>query len=111
MKTRIFILFVATLTFCGAMMMLTSCSDSTDSVQPVDPIDPTAELAKETFYHEERMDRSVSPATRSGSLPLGHGLRTMMPPTQAPMRMPKDYRMSCCYPIWLIMTHPWPDIS
>ena len=55
----------ATLTFCGAMMILTSCTDAIGSmdnpVNPEQPVNPADELAKETFIHEDWMDRTVRP--------------------------------------------------
>ena len=55
----------ATLTFCGAMIMLTSCTDAIGSmdnpVNPEQPVNPADELAQETFNHEEWMDRTVKP--------------------------------------------------
>ena len=57
-----------TLTFCGAMMMLTSCTDAIGSmdnpVNPEQPVNPADELAKETFIHEDWMDRSVKPGDK-----------------------------------------------
>ena len=55
----------ATLTFCGAMMMLTACTDAIGTVDnpviPDPPYDPAGELANETFLHEDWMDRTVRP--------------------------------------------------
>ena len=66
MKTRMTQwVLAATLTFCGAMMMLTSCTDAIGSmdnpVNPEQPVNPADELAQETFNHEEWMDRTVKP--------------------------------------------------
>ena len=66
MKTRMTQwVLAATLTFCGAMIMLTSCTDAIGSmdnpVNPEQPVNPADELAQETFNHEEWMDRTVKP--------------------------------------------------
>ena len=65
----------ATLTFCGAMMMLTSCTDAIGSmdnpVNPEQPVNPADELAQETFNHEEWMDRSVKPGDSFWEFALG----------------------------------------
>ena len=69
----------ATLTFCGAMMMLTSCTDAIGTadnpVNPNPPYDPADELAKETFLHEEWMDRSVKPGDSFWNFALGSWLK------------------------------------
>ncbi len=43
-------------------MTLTSCVDNVDN--PVIPVNPKEEIAKETFLHEDWMDRSVKPEDR-----------------------------------------------
>jgi hypothetical protein len=57
----------ATLTFCGAMMMLTSCTDAIGTadnpVNPNPPYDPADELAKECI--------AVDPNNSDGYLFLG----------------------------------------
>ena len=69
----------ATLTVCGAMMMLTSCTDAIGTadnpVNPNPPYDPADELAKETFLHEEWMDRSVKPGDSFWNFALGSWLK------------------------------------
>ena len=69
----------ATLTFCSAMMMLTSCTDAIGSmdnpVNPEQPVNPADELAKETFMHEDRMDRSVKPGDSFWEFALGSWLK------------------------------------
>lgn len=69
----------ATLTVCGAMMMLTSCTDSIGAadnpVNPEPPYDPVGELASETFLHEEWMDRSVKPGDSFWDFALGSWLK------------------------------------
>ena len=58
-------MLAAILTFCGAMMMLTACTDAIGTVDnpviPDPPYDPAGELANETFLHEDWMDRTVRP--------------------------------------------------
>ena len=75
--------FIATLTFCGAMMMLTSCTDAIGSmdnpVNPEQPISPADELAKETFMHEDWMDRSVKPCNSFWEFALGSWLKNLGP--------------------------------
>jgi len=70
----------ATLTFCGAMMMLTSCTDAIGSmdnpVNPEQPVNPADELAKETFFHEDWMDRSVKPGDSFWNFCIGGWLKT-----------------------------------
>jgi hypothetical protein len=70
----------ATLTFCGAMMMLTSCTDAIGSmdnpVNPEQPVNPADELAKETFMHEDWMDRSVKPGDSFWDFALGGWFQT-----------------------------------
>ena len=69
----------ATLTVCGAMMMLTSCTDAIGSmdnpVNPEQPVDPADELAKETFINEPWMDRSVRPGDSFWDFALGSWLK------------------------------------
>ena len=69
----------ATLTFCGAMMMLTSCTDTIGSmdnpVNPEQPVDPADEVAKETFMHEDWMDRSVKPGDSFWQFAIGSWLK------------------------------------
>lgn len=69
----------ATLTICGAMM-LTSCTDAIGSmdnpVNPDPPYDPADELAKETFMHEDWMDRSVKPGDSFWDFALGGWFQT-----------------------------------
>ena len=70
----------ATLTFCGAMMMLTSCTDAIGSmdnpVNPEQPVNPADELSKETFFHEDWMDRSVKPGDSFWNFCVGGWLKT-----------------------------------
>ena len=70
----------ATLTFCGAMLMLTSCTDAIGSmdnpVNPEQPVDPAAELAQETFMHEDWMDRTVKPGDSFWHFAQGGWLKT-----------------------------------
>jgi hypothetical protein len=70
----------ATLTFCGAMMMLTSCTDAIGSmdnpVNPEQPVNPADELSKETFFHEDWMDRSVKPGDSFWNFCIGGWLKT-----------------------------------
>ena len=69
----------ATLTVCGAMMMLTSCTDTIGTadnpVNPEQPVNPTDELAKETFMHEDWMDRSVKPGDSFWQFAVGSWLK------------------------------------
>ena len=69
----------ATLTFCGAMMMLTSCTDAIGSmdnpVNPEQPVNPADELAQETFNHEEWMDRTVKPGDSFWEFALGSWIK------------------------------------
>ena len=69
----------ATLTFCGAMMILTSCTDAIGSmdnpVNPEQPVNPADELAKETFIHEDWMNRSVKPGDSFWDFALGSWLK------------------------------------
>ena len=48
-------MLAAILTFCGAMMLLTACTDAIGTVDnpviPDPPYDPAGELANETFMH------------------------------------------------------------
>ena len=81
MKTRMTQwVLAATLTFCGAMMMLTSCTDAIGSmdnpVNPEQPVNPADELAKETFMHEDWMDRSVKPGDSFWDFALGGWFQT-----------------------------------
>ena len=68
----------ATLTFCGAIMMLTSCTDAIGTadnpVNPNPPYDPADELASETFTHEDWMDRSTKPGDSFWQYALGSWL-------------------------------------
>ncbi len=72
-------MLAATLTVCGAMMMLTSCTDAIGSMDnPVNPeqtVDPADELAKETFINEPWMDRSVRPGDSFWDFALGSWLK------------------------------------
>ena len=69
----------AALTFCGTMMMLTSCTDAIGTadnpVNPEPPYDPAGELAKETFIHESYMDRTVKPGDSFWHFALGSYLK------------------------------------
>lgn len=69
----------ATLTFCGIMMMLTSCTDAIGTadnpVTPNPPYDPAGELAQETFIHESYMDRTVKPGDSFWNFALGEYLK------------------------------------
>ena len=73
--------FAATLTFCGAMMMLTSCTNDAigsmdNPVNPNPPYDPADELAKETFFNEPWMDRSVRPGDSFWNFCIGGWLKS-----------------------------------
>ena len=78
----------AILTVCGAMMMLTSCTDAIGSmdnpVNPEQPVNPADELAKETFYHEEWMDRSVKPGNSFWDFALGAWIKKNDPKDEGP---------------------------
>ena len=69
----------AALTFCGTIMMLTSCTDAIGTadnpVNPEPPYDPAGELAKETFIHESYMDRTVKPGDSFWHFALGSYLK------------------------------------
>ena len=68
----------AILTFCGAMMMLTACTDTIGTADnPVKPEQPGAveELAKETFIHEAWMDRTTKPGDSFWQFALGSWLK------------------------------------
>lgn len=60
--------------------MLTACNDvigqADNPVQPVNPVDPAAELAQETFMHEEWMDRTVKPGDSFWHFAQGGWLKT-----------------------------------
>ena len=80
MKTRMTQwVMTATLTICGAMMMLTSCTDAIGTVdnpvKPEPPYDPAGELAQETFIHESYMDRTVKPGDSFWNFALGEYLK------------------------------------
>ena len=81
MKTRMTQwVMTATLTICGAMMMLTSCTDAIGTVdnpvKPEPPYDPAEELAKETFDHDAWIDRSVKPGDAFWHFAIGGWLKT-----------------------------------
>ena len=81
MKTRMTQwVMTATLTICGAMMMLTSCTDAIGTadnpVNPEPPYDPAEELAKETFDHDAWIDRSVKPGDAFWHFAIGGWLKT-----------------------------------
>ena len=62
MKRTMQWVLTAILTSCGPLL-LTSCFEAigTSDNNPVEPVNPQEELAKETFIHEDWMDRSVNP--------------------------------------------------
>ena len=68
-------MLAAILTFCGAMMMLTACTDAIGTVDnpviPDPPYDPAGELANETFMHEDWMDRTVRPGDSFWNFAIG----------------------------------------
>ena len=70
----------ATRTICGAMMLLTSCTDAIGTVdnpvKPEPPYDPAEELAKETFDHDAWIDRSVKPGDAFWHFAIGGWLKT-----------------------------------
>jgi len=69
-------ILAATLYFCGTTMMLTSCIDVVDNpVNPEPPYDAADELAKETFIHEQYMDRTVKPGDSFWQFALGSYLK------------------------------------
>ena len=69
-------ILAATLFFCGAMMMLTSCIDVIDNpVNPRQPYDAADEVAKETFIHEQYMDRTVKPGDSFWQFAIGSYLK------------------------------------
>ena len=80
MKTRMTQwVMTAALTICGAMMLLTSCTDAIGTVDnpvnPEPPYDPAGELAQETFIHESYMDRTVKPGDSFWNFALGEYLK------------------------------------
>ena len=81
MKTRMTNwVLAATLTICGAMMLLTSCTDAIGTadnpVNPNPPYDPAGELATETFDHDAWIDRSVKPGDAFWHFAIGGWLKT-----------------------------------
>lgn len=69
-------ILAATLFGCGAMMMLTSCIDVIDNpANPEQLYDAADEVAKETFIHEQYMDRSVKPGDSFWEFALGSYLK------------------------------------
>lgn len=69
-------MLAATLFFCGATMTLTSCIDVVDNpVNPEQAYDAADELAKETFIHEQYMDRTVKPGDSFWQFALGSYLK------------------------------------
>ena len=73
-------MLAAILTFCGAMMLLTACTDAIGTVDnpviPDPPYDPAGELANETFLHEDWMDRTVRPGDSFWNFAIGGWLKT-----------------------------------
>ena len=70
-------MLTATLTLCGALFMLTACTDAIGTEDnPVKPEHPSAaeELAKETFNNEAWMDRTVKPGDSFWQFALGSWL-------------------------------------
>ena len=63
----------AILTVCGAMM-LTSCAMD-NPVTPEQPVNSAEEVAKETFMHEDWMDRSVKPGDSFWQFAVGSWLK------------------------------------
>ena len=108
-------MLAAILTFCGAMMMLTACTDAIGTVDnpviPDPPYDPAGELANETFLHEDWMDRTVRPGDsfwRSGILPSAVGSRRGMPTTLVPITDLRSTSMRNSKAIWATAIRPWP---
>ena len=69
-------ILAATLFFCGATIMLTSCTDVADNpVNPKQAYDAADEVANETFIHEQYMDRTVKPGDSFWQFALGSYLK------------------------------------
>ena len=77
MKQMMQWVLAATMTFCGAIIMLTSCTDVVDNpVVPDQTYDAAEELSKETFDHDAWIDRTVKPGDAFWNFAIGGWLKT-----------------------------------